>query len=239
MRDRTTWTVADRVIAALDVPGLDEALALVDAMEGRLRYYKVGSKLFTREGPEVLRALAGRGAQVFLDLKYHDIPSVVGDAVALAAGYENVFMVTVHASGGAEMVRAAVEGAAQRARVVAVTALTSLSEAQMHALGVDGSLADWAQRLGRLAVEAGADGLVCSAREAASFRAWLGSEPALVTPGIRFAESRADDQTRVMAPAAALEAGSDWLVVGRPIYHADDPAAAVDAIAAELRGVRD
>jgi orotidine-5'-phosphate decarboxylase len=226
-----------RVIAALDLPTLEEAVALVDTLGARIAHYKIGSKLFTKYGPRILEALAERDVQVFLDLKYHDIPSVVADAVRNAAEFENVFMVTVHASGGERMVRQASEAAREfeaGPKVVAVTALTSLSEAEIRAFGVEASLDDWAEQLAESAVSAGADGVVCSALEAQRFRAVLGREPLLVTPGIRLAGAADDDQTRVMTPGRALSAGSDFLVIGRPIYQADDPAAAVNAIGESL-----
>lgn len=226
-----------RVIAALDLPTIEQALALVDTLGGRIGRYKVGSKLFTRYGPRLLEALAEREVEVFLDLKYHDIPSVVADAVRNAADFDHVFMVTVHASGGEKMVGMAAEAAGAgpgAPKVVAVTALTSLSEAEIRAFGVQTSLEDWAETLAQSAVSAGADGVVCSAREARHFRDVLGREPLLVTPGIRMEDSAPDDQTRVMTPRRALEAGSDYLVIGRPIYQAEDPVAAVSAIGESL-----
>ncbi len=225
------------VIAALDLPTLDEAVALVDTLGGRIVRYKIGSKLFTKYGPRILEALAERGVEVFLDLKYHDIPSVVADAVRNAAEFDNVFMVTVHASGGEKMVRMASEAAGESEDgpdVVAVTALTSLSAPEIRAFGVDSSLDDWAETLARSAVSAGADGVVCSALEARRFRDILGDGPLLVTPGIRLGDAVDDDQTRVMTPGRALAAGSDFLVIGRPIYRADDPVAAVETIGESL-----
>lgn len=226
-----------RVIAALDLPTMDEALALVDALGGRIGRYKVGSKLFTRYGPRILEALAERDVEVFLDLKYHDIPSVVADAVRNAADFDNVFMVTVHASGGEMMVRGAVEaarGVEGGPRVVAVTALTSLSEPEIRAFGIESSLAQWAEVLATSALGAGADGVVCSALEAKRFREVLGHDALLVTPGIRLEGAQDDDQTRVMTPRRAFEEGSDFLVIGRPIYRAEDPVAAVNTIGESL-----
>ena len=225
------------VIAALDLPTIDQAMDLVDTLDGRIGRYKIGSKLFTKYGPRIIEALAERDVEVFLDLKYHDIPSVVADAVANAAEFDNVFMVTVHASGGEKMVRLAGEAAGEGAgapSVVAVTALTSLSEEEIRAFGIESSLESWAEVLARSAVSAGADGVVCSALEAARFRNILGDDPLLVTPGIRLAGAADDDQTRVMTPGRALDAGSDFLVIGRPIYQADDPIAAVQAIGESL-----
>jgi orotidine-5'-phosphate decarboxylase len=222
-----------RVIAALDLPTLDEAMALVDQLGSRIGRYKIGSKLFTKYGPDILEALAERDVEVFLDLKYHDIPSVVADAVRNAAAFDNVFMVTVHASGGEKMVGMAAEAAHEAAdgpRVVAVTALTSLSEPEIRAFGVESSLESWAEMLAKSAISAGADGVVCSALEAERFRGVLGDDPLLVTPGIRLEDAGDDDQTRVMTPGRALRAGSSFLVIGRPIYQADDPVAAVETI---------
>ncbi|MFP4601000.1 MAG: orotidine-5'-phosphate decarboxylase [Persicimonas sp.] len=229
----------DHVICALDLPTMDEALALVDAVGDRLAYYKVGSRMFTRYGAELLDALDERGVKVFLDLKFHDIPNTVADAVESAAGYDAVFMMTVHASGGAEMVRRAARAAAEAdhsPKIVAVTALTSLSAEELAGIGVDLALEQWAVRLGRLAIDAGADGLVCSAHEAAAMRERFGDGPLLVTPGIRPEHKMAenDDQSRVMTPKDALATGSSFLVIGRPIYQADDPVEAVEAIGGSL-----
>jgi orotidine-5'-phosphate decarboxylase len=226
----------DHVISALDVATMDQALELVDALDGRLTHFKVGSRMYTRYGPALLEALAERAVEVFLDLKFHDIPNTVAGAVESALQFESVFMMTVHASGGAEMIRRAVEVAGQRAqnppKIVAVTALTSLSADEICELGVDLRLDEWAYRLGELAVDAGADGMVCSAHEAAQMRQRFGDEPLLVTPGIRLDDQMAknDDQSRVMTPKAALETGSDYLVIGRPFFQADDPVSGVVGI---------
>lgn len=226
------------VIAALDLEELDDALALVDQLGSSVDKYKIGSRMFTRYGPRVLDELAERGRKVFLDLKYHDIPSVVENACAEAAKHEAVFLLTVHASGGTQMIARAVEGAKtrrdERPRVVAVTALTSLSPSETRLLGIDIGLEEWAEKLGRLAIDAGADGIVCSAREVERMRGALG-DVVYVTPGIRPASwEQPDDQTRVMTPAEALDSGSSYLVIGRPIYRADDPVEAVAKLAGEL-----
>ncbi len=228
------------LISALDVATIDEALALVDALAGHLSLFKVGSRMFTRYGPAILEALAERDVEVFLDLKFHDIPNTVAGAVESALQFDSVFMMTVHASGGPDMVRRAVETARQRAdnqpKIVAVTALTSLSPDDVTRLGVDMPLDEWAYRLAEIALDAGADGLVCSAHEAAQMRRRFGHEPLLVTPGIRPAHKRAknDDQSRVMTPRDALDTGSNFLVIGRPIYRAADPLQAVRAIGETL-----
>lgn len=233
--------VRQKVILALDVDTFDDALGLVDSLKGRLRYFKIGHRLFTRYGTSIIEACAERGAQIFLDLKLYDIPSVVGEACRQIGGYESVFMTTVHASGGAEMVWAAVDGARQARqdeslKIVAVTALTSFATAQLPSIGVSMTVADWAARLADLALSAGADGLVCSAEELSQLRATYGADPLLVTPGIRLKNVHiaADDQQRVDNPRHALEMGSSMLVVGRPIYQAPNPTAVVDAIAESL-----
>jgi orotidine-5'-phosphate decarboxylase len=243
MNDEQQAKLRQHVICALDVPGMDEALALVDRLGEHLSKFKVGSRLFTRCGPALLAELARRDVEVFLDLKFHDIPNTVADAVESALAFDAVFMLTIHAAGGAEMIRRAVRAADEhsasaedRAKIVAVTALTSLAPADLGQLGVDLPLDDWAVKLGELALDAGADGLVCSANEASQMRTRFGADALLVTPGIRpesKSESKStadDDQARIMRPKQALDAGSDFLVIGRPIYQADDPLRAVREI---------
>jgi orotidine-5'-phosphate decarboxylase len=231
------------VIVALDVDTLDEASRLARELAGVVTRVKVGSRLFTAYGPAVLDAMAAHGLRVFLDLKYHDIPSVVGDACRVAAQHEALFLLTVHAQGGAKMIAQAVAGARAGAlarggsapAVVAVTALTSMAEGEQHALGVaDATLGAWAERLGDVAMAAGADGLVCSAQEVAALRARFGAGATLVTPGIRPAGSAGDDQTRVVTPAQGLALGSSYLVIGRPIVQAPAPRDAALAIVATL-----
>ncbi|QDG52498.1 orotidine-5'-phosphate decarboxylase [Persicimonas caeni] len=240
MNDAQQTKLREHVISALDVATMDEALELVDALDGKLSLFKVGSRMFTRYGPALLDVLAQRDVDVFLDLKFHDIPNTVAGAVESALSFESVFMMTVHASGGADMIARAVEAAAQRTdnppKIVAVTALTSLSPDDMSQIGVELALDEWAYSLGELALDAGADGLVCSAHEAAQMRDRFGDDPLLVTPGIRPEKKMAkdDDQSRVMTPKDALDTGSDYLVIGRPIYQADDPAGAVEEIGSSL-----
>ncbi|MEC9441943.1 MAG: orotidine-5'-phosphate decarboxylase [Myxococcota bacterium] len=232
----------EHVIAALDLDTMDEALGVARALteEGVVTRFKIGSKLFTRCGPRILDRLGDLDAKVFLDLKYHDIPSVVGQACQEAARHEAVFLMTVHALGGAKMVSRAMEGArAGRAcgeapEVVAVTALTSHAQEEVEALGVPLEIASWAAKLGDLAMGAGASGLVCSAMEVADLRARF-PEATLVTPGIRpEGYGVKDDQTRVVTPAEALASGSTYLVIGRPIYRARDPLQAATEIARSL-----
>lgn len=235
-------TVAKRLIVALDVDTVDEALAIVDRVGPLVQRYKVGSRLFTAVGPRILEELGARGKRVFLDLKYHDIPSVIGDAVRLVASHHPaVFLVTIHAAGGPAMVAAAAEAAAtrrgERLEVVAVTALTSLSPSETRILGVDMNLDEWVLKLADLALEAGAHGLVCSPNEVANVREYYGAQPLIVTPGVRPASAErlaGDDQARTATPADALAAGSTYLVMGRPVVRAADPEAVVRAIAESL-----
>ncbi|MBA2661191.1 MAG: orotidine-5'-phosphate decarboxylase [Bradymonadaceae bacterium] len=225
------------LIVALDFDTLEQAEQLVGLLKGRIDKFKIGSRLFTQYGPTILDRLGALDAQIFLDLKFHDIPSVVGDACKNAASHEAVFLMTVHASGGRAMLEAAVRGARQggAAQVIAVTALTSLSQADLAPVGVALPLEDWAERLATLAIDAGLDGLVCSPLEAAALRHRFGTDPILVTPGIRpGAPAVDDDQVRIMTPANALRAGSSMLVIGRPIYQAEDPVGVVEAIAQTL-----
>ena len=228
----------DRLIVALDTPDLAAAEALVDRLAGVVAHFKVGSVLFTAAGPAAVEMVRKRGARVFLDLKYHDIPATVAGAVEAAVRL-GVALLTVHASGGAAMLRAAAKAAqaagAARPRILAVTVLTSLDRAALHGeLGVPVAIEGHAAHLALLARDAGCDGVVASAREAARLRALLGPATLIVTPGIRPAGGRADDQARTAAPAAAIRAGADYLVVGRPITEAADPAAAAAAILAEI-----
>jgi orotidine-5'-phosphate decarboxylase len=224
------------LITVLDVDTRDEALQIAEAVGG-CPWLKVGAQLFTREGPEVVRALQEQGKRLFLDLKYHDIPNTVA-AAARAAAELGVELFTVHAAGGRAMIaaaREAVEGT--QARILAVTVLTSLSaEALRDEVGMSDPPEAAVRRLGQLAVESGAHGLVCSPLELEALRAAVGSEPTLVTPGVRPAWASTDDQARVMTPAEAAEAGSDFIVVGRPILRHTDPAAAVRRIQDELQG---
>lgn len=234
---------ADRVIVALDHDTRDEALELLDQIAEHVRYVKIGHRLFTRYGPSLLDDCVERGVEVFLDLKLYDIPSVVGDACRGIAEHPGVFMTTIHASGGAEMVYAAVEGARRGRRegspkVVAVTALTSFASKELPHIGVNMSLTSWAARLADTALTAGADGVVCSPQEVVSFRDTYGSEPILVTPGIRLEKVRiaGDDQHRVDTPARTIAMGSSYLVIGRPIYQAPEPLAVIRNVEQTLMG---
>ena len=233
----------DRIVAALDVPAPAAAAALASKLAGHVGMYKVGLELFVAHGRAAIDAVRPFGLPIFLDLKLHDIPQTV-EAAARGAGALGAALVTAHASGGAEMVAAARRGLSAGAaaagvaapRLLAVTVLTSLSAEDLRALGLAGTPAEVALRLARIAVKAGADGLVCSPEEVAALRRELGPSPLLVVPGIRSAGASAGDQRRTGTPRAAIEAGASHIVVGRPLRDAPDPAAAADAIAADLDG---
>jgi len=236
----------DRIVAALDVPDPAAAAALAKKLAGHVGLYKVGLELFVAHGGAALDAVRAFGLPIFLDLKLHDIPQTV-QAAARGAGALGASMVTVHASGGAQMVAAAREGLSAGAasaglappRLLAVTVLTSLGAQDLRELGFAGSPAETVARLGRVAVKAGADGLVCSPEEVARLRSELGPGPLLVVPGIRPPGAAVGDQRRTGTPRAAVEAGATHLVVGRPLRDASDPGAAADAIAAELDAIGD
>jgi orotidine-5'-phosphate decarboxylase len=224
----------DRLIVALDVPKADAARALVSRLAGHVGLFKVGSQLFTAAGPDLVREIVGRGEKVFLDLKFHDIPNTVAGAVSSATRL-GVSLVDVHGLGGRSMVEAAVGALpAMGTRLLAITILTSHDEETLGEIGVNGSLVESVRRLAQLAKEAGADGVVASPHEVATVREACGSDFLIVTPGIRPAGAAPGDQARAATPAAALAAGADYLVVGRPITEADDPAAAADAIVREM-----
>ncbi|MFP4496269.1 MAG: orotidine-5'-phosphate decarboxylase [Halochromatium sp.] len=225
-----------RLIVALDFASAEAALALADQLDPRRCRVKVGKELFTRAGPAVIEQLVRRGFEVFLDLKYHDIPNTVAAACAAAAEL-GVWMLNVHASGGLTMMQAArerLESLPQRPLLIAVTLLTSLDDADLAAIGCPGRARDRVAVLAELSAQAGLDGVVCSAHEASDLRARLGPDRLLVTPGVRPAESARGDQKRVMTPSQAIAAGADHLVIGRPITAAADPRTALAAIAAEL-----
>ena len=226
----------DRLIVALDVPGATQARQIVQSLGEAVTTYKVGKQLFTAEGPQLVRELVSSGRKVFLDLKYHDIPNTVAAAVKAAAEL-GVTMLNVHASGGSKMLRAAVEAAAQspnRPLLLAVTVLTSLSDADMPEIGVSGNVLNQVLRLGALARNAGCGGLVASAQEARELRRELGEGFAIVTPGVRPAGAVVGDQSRVVTPADAIAAGATHVVVGRPILGATDRAKAAQDIVAEI-----
>lgn len=232
----------DAIIVALDCDH-ERALELAEALGGRAGWVKVGMTLFYAEGPRVVREMRERGLKVFLDLKLHDIPFQVRGA-AESAALTGADLLSVHALGTAAMVeqaRAGVEAAAEgsgraRCRIVAISVLTSMDQAALASIGVAGTVADEVTRLASLAYGAGSDGIVCSPREAASMRSLLGPDALIVTPGVRPAGADVGDQKRVATPAAAIAAGASKLVIGRPITQASDPAAACEAVVAELVG---
>ena len=234
---------ADRLIVALDVDSLDRAAALVDALHGTARRFKIGSQLFTAVGPVAVEAVRKRGGEVFLDLKFHDIPNTV-EGAAREAVRLGAFMFNVHASGGRAMMRAAAHGAHEasqtlslpRPLVLAVTVLTSLDRRTLASeLRVASSVEGHVLHLCGLAREAGLDGSVASPHEIAGIRRAMGARWAIVTPGVRPAGSETNDQSRIATPRAAAAAGADYLVVGRPITGAADPAKAAAAILEEMR----
>ncbi len=232
--------MTNRILAALDFPDGASALRMADLLRGRAGGLKIGKQLFTAEGPALVRQLTSRGDRVFLDLKFHDIPNTVAGAVASAAAL-GVWMVNVHAAGGRAMMTAAREAADKatpaggtRPLVIAVTVLTSLDAAALKETGVDAEPADQVARLARLARESGLDGVVCSPQEIALVRRECGSDFLIVTPGIRGAADAKGDQARTATPKGAIEAGADYLVIGRPITAAADPAAAADMIGREV-----
>jgi orotidine-5'-phosphate decarboxylase len=222
---------ADRIIVALDVPTLDEADALARQLTGRVGWFKVGLELFTAHGPAAVEAIRAHGP-VMLDLKLHDIPTTVERAAARVADL-GVGLLTVHASGGPSMIEAAVRGLGGGGEILAVTVLTSMSDDELAAIGAPAASVQ-VPALAKLAVDAGAPGLVCAPTDLLAVRDAVGGEVRLVTPGVRPAGASADDQTRIATPSSAVADGADLLVIGRPITRADDPVAAAAAIAAEL-----
>lgn len=232
-----------RLIFALDVDSFEEAREWVGRLQGRVGAFKVGKQLFTRCGPDVVRMVRDLGVDVFLDLKYHDIPNTVAMA-GLEALRLGVWMFNVHALGGPEMMSKLVaevdkvcpRGTKGRPLLIAVTILTSSTDATLQAVGIDRPVTEMVPRLARLAQQAGMDGVVASPQEVGLIRQACGRDFAVVTPGVRPAEASVDDQKRVMTPGEALRAGADYLVIGRPISAAPDPAAAATAIIAEMRG---
>ncbi|EEU9499104.1 orotidine-5'-phosphate decarboxylase [Escherichia coli] len=226
------------VVVALDYHNRDDALAFVDKIDPRDCRLKVGKEMFTLFGPQFVRELQQRGFDIFLDLKFHDIPNTAAHAVAAAADL-GVWMVNVHASGGARMMTAAREALVPFGKdaplLIAVTVLTSMEASDLADLGVTLSPADYAERLAALTQKCGLDGVVCSAQEAARFKQVFGQEFKLVTPGIRPQGSEAGDQRRIMTPEQASAAGVDYMVIGRPITQSVDPAQTLKAINASLQ----
>jgi orotidine-5'-phosphate decarboxylase len=233
--------VQNPIIVALDVPSADKALALAREVAPFVGAFKVGKELFVSAGPDFVRQLRGTGASVFLDLKFHDIPHTVTEAVAAATRLD-VQMLTIHAGGGSEMMRAAEKSAQDTAHdlgrpaplVLGVTVLTSMDSFALAELGGETDVAAQVERLARLAAASGLRGLVCSPLELFKLRRFLPAAMQLVTPGIRTGNEKADDQKRTLPPREAVAAGASWLVVGRPIHAAPNPAEAAKAILASL-----
>jgi orotidine-5'-phosphate decarboxylase len=225
-----------RLIVALDVPDAASAIRLVNQLENNCSWFKVGLELFIAAGPAVIEPLVARGHSVFLDLKLHDIPNTVGSAVRSAARL-GASMITLHAAGGPAMLaaaRSALDGVANPPELLAVTVLTSMDQNQINAVGLQRSPAEQVELLARMGLEAGISGFVCSPQEVATLRALTGPAGVLVIPGIRPAGAAIADQKRIATPAEALRQGASYLVVGRPITQAPDPAEAAEAILREM-----
>jgi orotidine-5'-phosphate decarboxylase len=225
------------IIAALDVPTAEKALQLAKQIAPVVGAFKIGGELFTAAGPDIVRRIRETGAAVFLDLKFHDIPNTVAKAVASAVRLD-IQMLTVHVSGGVDMLKAAEHSAQETAwelghappLVLGVTVLTSLNTAALSEIGLDPNVSRQVRRLANMANKAGLRGLVCSPLEVADLRQMLPASMQLITPGVRAEASPADDQKRTLTPREAINAGANWLVIGRPIYAAPDPHAAAEAI---------
>ena len=230
------------IIAALDVPTAEAALKLAEQLAPVTGGFKIGSELFTAAGPDIVRRIHDTGAAVFLDLKFHDIPNTVARAVAAAVRLD-VQMLTIHTSGGLEMMRAAEASAQQAAKadgrtaplVLGVTVLTSSNDSTLAEIGCEPNVGAQVERLARLAVKAGLRGLVCSPLEIVALRKILPAQVQLVTPGIRTGAEKADDQKRTLTPREAIAAGANWLVIGRPICAAENPRAAAEKILESLK----
>ena len=230
------------IIVALDVPAAGAALKLVELLAPVSGGFKVGSELFTVAGPDIVRRIRERGAMVFLDLKYHDIPNTVAKSVAAAVQLD-VQMLTVHTSGGLEMLKAAEQAAQETAwrlgrsppLVLGVTVLTSLDAGALKEIGLDANVDYQVRRLATVATKAGLRGLVCSPLEVAKLRQAIPPATQLITPGVRTGTEKADDQKRTLTPREALQAGANWLVIGRPIYAAENPRDAAEKILESLK----
>ena len=228
-----------KIIVALDYPQAAPALELARRLQPALCRLKVGKELFTAAGPQLVEQLQRLGFEIFLDLKFHDIPNTTAQACKSAAAL-GVWMVNVHALGGRRMLeaaRAALAHVERRPQLIAVTILTSMAQGDLHDIGIELSPAQMVSRLARLTQACGLDGVVCSAQEAATLRSQCGADFRLVTPGIRPAQAAVDDQARIMTPSAALAAGASYLVIGRPITQAPDPLQALQDILKETGGM--
>jgi len=225
---------ADKIIVALDVPTKKEALGLIEQLRESISFFKIGLQLYTAEGPEIVRAVLASGAKVFLDLKFNDIPTTVSRTVE-AAGNLGVHMLTIHLSGGSDMIRAAVAVPKNELLILGVTVLTSANEGMLRETGISDEIDNQVLRLAKLGVARGVNGIVASPHEIKSLRAEFGDKIKVVVPGIRPSWSEPDDQKRFMTPREAIDAGADYLVIGRPITAHKNPAEAVQKILAELR----
>ncbi len=229
---------SSRVIVALDVPTPSDALAIASRLDPRQCRVKVGKEIFTSAGPALIERLTALGFEIFLDLKFHDIPNTVASACREAAKL-GIWMIDVHALGGRSMMQAAreaIEGVARRPLLVGVTVLTSMNETEMREVGIASTPMDAVARLARLGQDCGLDGVVCSAQEAKMLRTVVRDDFKLVTPGIRPTGSASDDQQRITTPAQAVADGANYLVIGRPITRAADPQMALASINAEIAG---
>ena len=224
---------ADKIIVALDVATKKEALVLVDQLNGQISFFKIGLQLYTAEGPEIVRSVLSTGAKIWLDLKLHDIPNTVARAVESASNL-GVHMLTIHLSGGGEMIRAATAARANSMSILGVTVLTSVTEQTLCEIGIADKVDDQVLRLAKLGVDAEIDGLVASPHEVKMLRGEFRDKIKIVTPGVRPKGSDAGDQKRVMTPRQALDMGADYLVIGRPITTHPNPREAVAKILAEL-----
>jgi orotidine-5'-phosphate decarboxylase len=225
--------IADRIIVALDVPTKREALELVEKLGDQISFFKIGLQLYTAEGPEVVRAVSSTGSKVWLDLKLYDIPNTVARAVE-SAGRIGAQMLTIHLSGGSEMVRAATGACTKSMLLLGVTVLTSSTEETLREIGVQDKVNDQVLRLAKLGVDAGIDGIVASPHEIKLLRREFGDKIKIVVPGIRPGGAEANDQKRTMSPRDALDAGADHLVIGRPIIAHRNPSEVVAKILDEL-----
>lgn len=225
------------IIVALDYPTAEQALAMAQQLDPKTCRVKVGKELYTRCGPAILEALHKLGFEVFLDLKFHDIPNTTASAVAVAAEL-GVWMVNVHAGGGQKMMQTCADRLAQFSKpplLIGVTVLTSMERTDLAGIGLDIEPIEQVRRLARLTQDSGLDGIVCSSQEVSLLRSELGPDFKFVTPGIRPSFASSDDQKRIMTPAQAISAGSDYLVIGRPITKAEQPLEALSKVMAELQ----
>ena len=225
--------VADKIIVALDVPTKEKALGLVKQLRDQISFFKIGLQLYTAEGPEIVRTVLATGAKVWLDIKLHDIPNTVARAVE-SASHLSVHMLTIHLSGGSEMIRAAIAARANKMLLLGVTVLTSSTEETLREVGIAGGVEDQVLRLAKLGVEAGIDGVVASPHEIRKLRKEFGNKIKIAVQGIRPTWAEPGDQKRFMTPREALEAGADYIGIGRPITAHERPIQAVEKILKEL-----